>query len=88
MKRVRRSKSKGGGALEVVGTREPREAGFSFRSVSSMEIKGLLLRTWGSLVVGRVFRRVLIAVRDWATVSAMPPRTWEEVSMDRIWGLK
>ena len=43
MKRVRRSKSKGGGALLVVGTREPREAGFSFRSVSSIEIKGPLL---------------------------------------------
>lgn len=35
----------GGGALLVVGTREPSEAGFSFRSVSSMEIRGPLLGT-------------------------------------------
>jgi hypothetical protein len=59
--------------------------GFSFREVSSMEMMGPVVVVVlvvglsldkGSLLVGRAFRRVLIAVRDWATVSAMPPRTW------------
>jgi hypothetical protein len=81
MKRVKRSKSKGGGALLVVGIRveELWVAGFSLRSVSSMEIRGpsfWMDCEWG-FVVGRVFRRVLMAVRDWATVSAMPPRIWK-----------
>ena len=45
-----------------------------------MEIRGPLFTSWGSLLTGRDFRRLLIAVRDWATVSAMPPRIWNEVS--------
>jgi hypothetical protein len=63
--------------LVVVGTREPMEAGFSFRSVSSMDIKGPGLEALRSLLLeGRDFRLLLMAVRDWATVSAMPPRIW------------
>ena len=71
MKRVRRSKSKGGG-----GDRERGRTvlGFSFRSsISRMVSERIELVS--KLAVGRDLARVRIAVRDCATVSAMPPRT-------------
>ena len=71
MKRVKRSKSKGGG-----GDRESGRTvlGFSFRSSISRTVSDRIDRT-PELVVGRALARVRIAVRDCATVSAMPPRT-------------
>ena len=72
MKRVRRSKSKGGGA--VLGVRGMVVLGFSLRSsISSEKVEE---RSGGRVLeVGRDFERALKAVRDCATVSAMPPRT-------------
>ena len=75
MKRVSRSKSKGGG-----DDRNGDSAGFSFRS--SISIVVMDNRDFGapSSVVGRFFCRVLIAVRACAVVSAIPPRilSWSE----------
>ena len=75
MKRVRRSKSKGGGA--VFGVRGRFVLGFSFKSSISRE-KVVGERKGARVLgvdVGRDLERLLKAVRDWATVSAMPPRT-------------
>jgi len=70
MKRVRRSKSNGGGGERESGSGV---LGFSFRSSISSMVSERIERA-PALVVGRDLARVRMAVRDCATVSAMPPR--------------
>ncbi len=71
MNRVRRSKSKGGGGERDSGLGV---LGFSFKSSISNTGSDRKERA-AAFVVGRDFVRVRIAVRDCATVSAIPPRT-------------
>ena len=72
MKRVRRSKSKGGGSGDRGSGRGV--LGFSLKSSSSRMVVERIERA-PEFVVGSDFARVRIAVRVCATVSAMPPRT-------------